>query len=75
MRRIVEIEISAAVLLSAFNSLVPPSTGLVLRRDLHATPLELALMSSGGAAVMLPSIWWARHIHRLPPLAYVVWPG
>ncbi len=75
VRRIVQIEIAVAVTLSAFNSLAPPFTGLVLRRDLHATPLQLALTSSAGAALMLQSMWCTRRIHGRSPLAFVVWPG
>jgi MFS family permease len=75
VRRIVEIEITAAVLLSAFNTLVGPFGGLILRRNLHATPFQLAIMASAGAALMLPSPLWVRRMDGHPPLPYVVWPG
>jgi MFS transporter, DHA1 family, inner membrane transport protein len=73
--RALRIEISAAVLISGFMGLTAPFAALILRRDLGATPFQLAAMASGGAAFMLLSLLWARSATEQRPLPYVVWPA
>jgi hypothetical protein len=74
-RRTLRIDISAALLLTVFAGLTGPFVGLVLRRELGATPLQLALTSSACGACLLLSLLWARSFHGRPPLPYLVWPG
>lgn len=74
VRKAVGIEVRATLLFTAFNSLTGPFTGLILRRDLGATPFQLSLAASAGAAWMLLSLAWARLMARRSPLPYFVWP-
>jgi predicted MFS family arabinose efflux permease len=74
-RRALRIDISATLLLTVFAGLTSPFIGLVLRRDLGATPLQLAVMSSACGACLLLSLLWAKSFHGRPPLPYLVWPG
>jgi predicted MFS family arabinose efflux permease len=74
VRRVVSIEISAALLVTGFSGLTGPFVGLILRREFGATPLQLSVMASAGAAFMLLSLVWARSLHGRTPLPYVVWP-
>ena len=75
VRRAMGVDISAALLLAAFVSLTGPYTGLVLRRELGATPLQLSLLHSANAACLLLSFALARLVDARRPLPYVVWPG
>jgi MFS family permease len=75
IRQALRIDISAALLFTVFAGLTGPFIGLILRRDLGATPLQLAVMSSAGGACLLLSLLWARAFHGRPPLPYLVWPG
>jgi len=75
IRRALRIDISATLLFTVFASLTGPFLGLVLRRELGATPLQLAVMSSAGGACLLLSLPWARAFHGRHPLPYLVWPG
>lgn len=74
-RRALRIDISATLLFTVFAGLTGPFLGLVLRRDLGATPLQIAVMSSAGGACLLLSLLWAKAFHGRPPLPYLVWPG
>jgi DHA1 family multidrug resistance protein-like MFS transporter len=74
VRYAVGIEVRATLLFTAFNSLTGPFTGLILRRDLSATPFQLSLAASAGAAWMLLSLAWARLMARRSPLSYFIWP-
>jgi predicted MFS family arabinose efflux permease len=74
-RRALRIDISATLLFTVFAGLTSPFIGLILRRELGATPLQLAVMSSAGGACLLLSLLWARAFHGRHPLPYLVWPG
>jgi MFS family permease len=74
-RRALRIDISATLLFTVFAALTAPFLGLILRRDLAATPLQLAVMSSACGACLLLSLLWARVSHGRPPLPYLVWPA
>src|SRR5262249_28490869 len=71
----VRVETSAALLLAVFTGLTGPFLGLVLRRELGATPLQLSVMASASAACLLLSLAFARALGTRRPLPYVVWPG
>src|SRR5438034_2065200 len=75
VRRALRIDISATLLFTVFAGLTGPFIGLILRRELGATPLQLAVMSSAGGGCLLLSLLWARACHGRPPLPYLVWPG
>src|SRR3989475_13041779 len=75
IRRALRIDISATLLFTVFAGLTGPFIGLILRAELGATPLQLAVMSSAGGACLLLSLLWARAFHGRPPLPYLVWPG
>lgn len=75
VRRAMAVDIAAALLLAGFASLTGPYTGLILRRELGATPLQLSLLHSANAACLLLSFALARLIDARRPLPYVVWPG
>src|SRR5206468_3826806 len=60
IRRALRIDVSAALLFAVFASLTTPFIGLILRRDLGATPLQLSVMSAAGGACLLLSLAWAR---------------
>ena len=74
-RRALRIDISATLLFTVFAGLTGPFIALILRRELGATPLQLAVMSSACGACLLLSLLWARALHGRPPLPYLVWPG
>jgi len=74
-RRALRIDISATLLFTVFAGLTGPFLGLILRRELGATPLQLAVMSSAGGGCLLLSLLWARAFHGRAPLPYLVWPG
>jgi len=75
IRRALRIDISATLLFTVFAGLTGPFIGLILRRELGATPMQLAVMSAAGGACLLLSLLWARAFHGRPPLPYLVWPG
>jgi predicted MFS family arabinose efflux permease len=75
IRRALRIDISATLLFTIFAGLTGPFIGLILRRELGATPLQLAVMSSAGGACLLLSLLWAKAFHGRHPLPYLVWPG
>jgi len=73
--RILRAEISAGLFITTFNVFTGPFTGLILRRDFHASPFQIACASSAGAVFMLFSLLWIRAMRRSAPLSFVVWPG
>src|SRR2546426_7088601 len=75
IRRALRIDVSAALLFAVFASLTTPFIGLILRRELGATPLQLSVMSAAGGACLLLSLAWARALGGRPPLPYLVWPS
>jgi len=75
IRRALRIDISATLLFTVFAGLTGPFLGLILRRELGATPLQLAVMSSAGGGCLLLSLLWAKACHGRPPLPYLVWPA
>src|SRR5207237_5039998 len=74
-RRALRDDVSATFLFSAFAGLTGPVLGLILRRELGATPRQLAVMSSAGGGCLLLSLLWAKACHGRPPLPYLVWPA
>jgi MFS family permease len=75
VRRVLRVDLVVTLLLTGFASLTGPFTGLMLRTELGATPLQLSVMASAGAAFMLSSLLWARLVEGRRPLPYVVWAG
>lgn len=75
VRRAVAVDVSAALLFTFFAGLTGPFTGLILRRELGATPLQLSVMSAAAGACLLLSLAWARALHGRAPLPYLVWPS
>jgi predicted MFS family arabinose efflux permease len=75
VRRVVRVDLSVALLVTVFTCLTAPFTGVILRRDLGASELQLAILSSAGAAFMLLSLLWARAAEGRSPLTCVVWCG
>jgi len=75
IRRALKIDISATLLFTVFAGLTGPFIGLILRRELGATPLQLAVMSSAGGGCLLLALLWAKACHGRPPLPYLVWPA
>jgi MFS family permease len=75
VRRALRIDISVMLLFTLFAGLTTPFTGLILRRELGATPFQLSVLASASAACLLLSLWLARIIDSRRPLPYVVWPG
>ena len=75
IQRALRIDISATLLFTVFAGLTGPFIGLILRRELGATPLQLAVMSSAGGGCLLLSLLWAKACHGRPPLPYLVWPA
>lgn len=75
VRRAVTADVSAALLFTFFAGLTGPFTGLILRRELGATPLQLSVMSAAAGACLLLSLAWARALHGRAPLPYLVWPS
>src|SRR5947199_5033794 len=72
IRRALRVDVSAALLFTVFASLTTPFIGLILRRELGATPLQLSVMSAAGGACLLLSLAWARALGGRPPLPYLV---
>src|SRR5947208_16522360 len=75
IRRALRIDVSAALLFAVFASVTTPFIGLILRRELGATPLQLSVMSAAGGACLLLSLAWARALCGHAPLPYLVWPS
>jgi MFS family permease len=74
VRRALRVDISASLLVTVFVGLTGPFTGLILRRELGATPLQLSILASAGAACLLMSLALTRLIDHRRPLGFVVWP-
>jgi uncharacterized membrane protein len=75
VRRAITVDVSAALFFTFFAGLTGPFTGLILRRELGATPLQLSVMSAAAGACLLLSLVWARALHGRAPLPYLVWPS
>src|SRR5438128_5935174 len=75
IRRALRVDVSAALLFTVFASLTTPFIGLILRRELGATPLQLSVMSAAGGGCLLLSLAWARALCGHAPLPYLVWPS
>src|SRR5881392_4195399 len=75
VRRALRVDVSAVLLFTVFTSLTTPFVGLILRRELGATPLQLSVMSAAGGACLLLSLAWARALGGRPPLPYLVCPS
>jgi MFS family permease len=74
VRRAVRIDISVTLLFAVFSGLTAPFTGLILRRDLGASPFQLSVLGSANAACLLLSLALARVVDTRRPLPWVVWP-
>ncbi len=75
VRRALRIDVTAGLLFTLFAGLTGPFIGLILRRELGATPFQLSVMSAAAGACLLLSLVWARALHGRPPLPYLVWPS
>ncbi len=75
VRRVLRIDVVVTLCFAAFAGLTGPFNGLILRRELGATPLQLSLLASANAACLLLSLGLARIVDGRRPLRYVVWPG
>jgi MFS family permease len=75
VRRVLRVEISATLLFTAFTGLTNPFHGLILRRELGATPLQLAVLAAANAACLLLSLGLVRAVDTRRPLPWVVWPS
>src|SRR5919108_3526179 len=75
VRRTVRIDVSVMLLFTLFAGLTTPFTGLILRRELGASPLQLSVLASASAACLLLSLGLARLIDSGRPLPWVVWPS
>jgi len=73
VRRAVKIDIGAAMLVALFTVLTGPFTGVILRRDLGATPFHLSILASANATCLLLSLAVTRVVDSRRPLASVVW--
>jgi MFS family permease len=74
VRRAVRIDVSVMLLFTVFSGLTTPFTGLILRRELGASPFQLSVLGSANAACLLLSLALARVIDSRRPLPWVVWP-
>ena len=74
VRRAVRIDISVMLLFTIFTGLTAPFTGLILRRELGASPFQLSMLGSASAACLLLSLALARVVDGRRPLPWVVWP-
>jgi MFS family permease len=75
VRQALGVEISSTVFLAGFVCLTEPFVGLLLRRELGATPFQLSAMASAAAACLLLAPAWARLLDGRPPLGCAVWPA
>src|SRR2546428_9397273 len=72
IERALRVDVSAVLLFTVFASLTTPFVGLILRRELGATPLQLSVMSAAGGACLLLSLAWTRALCGRAPLPYLV---
>lgn len=75
VRRALRIDISVMLLFTVFSGLTTPFTGLILRRELGASPFQLSVLGSASAACLLLSLALARVVDSRRPLPWVVWPS
>jgi MFS family permease len=75
VRRALKIDVSVMLLVTLFTGLTAPFTGLILRRELGASPFQLSILGSANAACLLLSLALTRLIDSRRPLPWVVWPG
>jgi MFS family permease len=73
-RRAIRIDVSVTLLFAVCSGLTAPFTGLILRRELGASPFQLAVLGSANAACLLLSLALARIVDSRRPLPWVVWP-
>jgi MFS family permease len=74
VRRAVRVDVSVTLLVTVFSGLTGPFTGLILRRELGASPFQLSALGSANAACLLLSVALARLVDSRRPLPWVVWP-
>src|SRR5918911_1405514 len=74
VRRAIRIDVSVTLLFAVFSGLTAPFTGLILRRELGASPFQLSVLGSANAACLLLSLALARVVDSRRPLPWVVWP-
>ena len=74
VRRAVRIDMSVTLLFAVCSGLTVPFTGLILRRDLGASPFQLSVLGAANAACLLLSLALARVVDSRRPLPWVVWP-
>ncbi len=74
VRRALRVDVSVMLLMTCFTALTNPFNGLILRRELGATPFQLAVFGSGSAACLLLSLAAARMIDTRRALPWLVWP-
>jgi len=74
VRRAVRIDVSVTLLFAVCSGLTVPFTGLILRRELGASPFQLSVLGSANAACLLLSLALARVVDSRRPLPWVVWP-
>jgi predicted MFS family arabinose efflux permease len=75
IRAALAVDVSVTALFAVFAGLTTPFVGVILRRELGATPTQLAVLASAGAAFNLFSLLWVRALDGRAPLPYAVWPG
>jgi MFS family permease len=75
VQRMLRIDVSVMLLFTVFNGFTTPFNGLILRRDLGASPLQLSLLGSANAACLLGSLMLTRLVDSRRPLPWVVWPN
>jgi MFS family permease len=74
VRRAVRVDVSVTLLFAVCSGLTAPFTGLILRRELGASPFQLSVLGSANAACLLLSLALARVVDSRRPLPWVVWP-
>jgi MFS family permease len=75
VQRALRVDISVTLFMTASTALTVPFTGLILRRDLGATPFQLSILASANAACLLLSLGLVRLVDGRRPLKCVVWTG
>jgi MFS family permease len=74
VRRAIRIDVSVTLLFAVCSGLTAPFTGLILRRELGASPFQLSVLGSANAACLLLSLALTRVVDSRRPLPWVVWP-
>src|SRR2546430_2767589 len=75
VRQALWIDVPAALLLALSTGLTAPFGGLILRRELGATALQLSLMSPATGASLLLSLVLVPALRRPAPPPSLVWPS